>query len=169
MQVSGTLSMDQINRLASAGVPALKILSNQTGKSVDEMKKQISSGTMSSTQAIDDLVKGMQEGTKGVAGETAKMDGIMEKMKGTWTGSVDSLKSSVSSTMATLMEPIKPYLQKGMKWVGDTFAKLPKVLGQLEGQSRVSFPASSMIWNYTTISITCPTCFKTASMNRCNV
>ncbi|AQZ46129.1 tape measure domain protein [Paenibacillus larvae subsp. larvae] len=133
MQVSGTLSMDQINRLASAGVPALKILSNQTGKSVDEMKKQISSGTMSSTQAIDDLVKGMQEGTKGVAGETAKMDGIMEKMKGTWTGSVDSLKSSVSSTMATLMEPIKPYLQKGMKWVGDTFAKLPKVLGAVGG------------------------------------
>ncbi|MDT2242275.1 hypothetical protein P7H22_20640 [Paenibacillus larvae] len=57
------------------------------------------------------------------------MDGIMEKMKDAWTGSVDSLKSSVSSTMATLMEPIKPYLQKGMKWVGDTFAKLPKVLG----------------------------------------
>ncbi|MEV3662250.1 tape measure protein [Paenibacillus larvae] len=128
MQVSGTLSMDQINRLASAGVPALKILSNQTGKSVDEMKKQISSGSMSSVKAIDDLVKGMQEGTKGVAGETAKMDGIMEKMKDTWTGSVDSLKSSVSSTMATLMEPIKPYLQKGMKWVGDTFAKLPKAL-----------------------------------------
>lgn len=139
MQVSGTLSMDQINRLASAGVPALKILSNQTGKSVDEMKKQISSGTMSSTQAIDDLVKGMQEGTKGVAGETAKMDGIMEKMKGTWTGSVDSLKSSVSSTMATLMEPIKPYLQKGMKWVGDTFSKLPKVLGAVGGTIKSFF------------------------------
>lgn len=125
MQVSGTLSMDQINRLSSAGVPALKILANQAGISVDKMKKNISSGTMSSVKAIDDLVKGMQEGTNGIAGPTASMAGIMEEMKGTWTGSIDSLKSSFSSSMAKLMTPIKPYLQKGMKWIGDTFSKLP--------------------------------------------
>ncbi|MCM3396491.1 tape measure protein [Oceanobacillus profundus] len=121
MQVSGTLSMDQINRLASAGVPALKILANQTGMSVDEMKKEISSGTMSSVQAIDDLVKGMQEGTDGVAGATASMGGLMEKMKDTWVGSVDSMKSSISSGMANLMEPIKVPLQDFMKWFGDSF------------------------------------------------
>lgn len=128
MQVSGTLSMDQINRLSSAGVPALKILANQTGISVDKMKKQISSGKMSSVKAIDDLVKGMQEGTKGIAGPTAKMAGIMEEMKGTWTGSIDSLKSSFSSSMAKLMTPVKPYLIKGMKWIGSTFSKLPDLI-----------------------------------------
>lgn len=128
MQVSGTLSMDQINRLASAGVPALKILSNQAGISVDKMKKQISSGTMSSVKAIDDLVKGMQEGTNGIAGPTASMAGIMEEMKGTWSGSIDSLKSSFSSSMAKLMTPVKPYLQQGMKWIGTTFGKLPDLV-----------------------------------------
>lgn len=121
MQVSGTLSMDQINRLASAGVPALKILANQAEISVDQMKKEISSGTMSSTKAIDDLVKGMQEGTDGVAGATASMGGLMEKMKDTWVGSVDSMKSSISSGMANLMEPIKVPLQDFMKWFGDSF------------------------------------------------
>lgn len=121
MQVSGTLSMDQINRLASAGVPALKILANQAGVSVDAMKKDISSGTMSSVKAIDDLVNGMQKGTKGIAGETKAMGGLMEKMKGTWVGSVDSMKSSISNNMAKFMSPLKIPLQNFMAWFGKGF------------------------------------------------
>ncbi len=128
MQVSGTLSMDQINRLASAGVPALKILANQTNKSVDEMKKEISSGSMSSVEAIDDLVEGMQNGTDGVAGATASMGGLMERMKDTWVGSVDSMKSSISSNMANLMEPIKPGLQSFMSWFGNSFGNMTNLI-----------------------------------------
>lgn len=130
MQVSGTLSMDQINRLQSAGVPALKILANKAGKSVDDMKKSISKGTMSSVEAIDDLVVGMQKGTDGIAGKTAAMAGIMEKTKKNWTGSVDSLKSSISSTMAKIMTPIKPHIQDFMAWFGTQFSKLPDLLAK---------------------------------------
>ncbi|MED1711710.1 tape measure protein [Bacillus thuringiensis] len=128
MQTSGNISMDQINRLSDAGVPAIKILANQAGISTDAMKKSISDGAVSSVKAIDILVKGMQKGTKGVAGETAAMAGIMEKTKDNWTGSVDSLKSSISSTMAKIMEPAKPRIQAGMKWFGDQFSKLPGVI-----------------------------------------
>lgn len=127
MQVAGTLSLDQINRLQTAGVPALKILSNTAGVSTDEMRKQISSGTLSSVKAIDDLVKGMQEGTDGVAGATAGMAGIMEKTKDTWTGSLDSMKSAVRSTMANLMTPLKPHLQEAMSVFANAFSSLPEV------------------------------------------
>lgn len=128
MQIAGYLGMDQINRLQAGGVPALKILANQFGISTDEMKKKISSGSVESVKAIDMLVEGMQEGTKGIAGETAAMAGIMEEMKSTWVGSVDTLKSSISSTMATIMEPAKPHIQNAMAWFGSTFSKLPPIV-----------------------------------------
>lgn len=128
MQVSGTLSMGEVNRLADAGIPALKILANSAGVSVEAMKKNISSGSMDAVKAIESLVTGMQEGTDGLAGKTAAMAGLMEEMKDTWIGSVDSLKSSISSTMATIIEPAKPHIQAGMKWFGDQFKKLPKLI-----------------------------------------
>lgn len=128
MQISSTLSLEPVRRLESAGVPALKILANAAGVSADDFAKSISKGMIDSQESIDTLVKGMQKGTKGVAGETAAMAGLMERMKSTWVGSVDSLKSSISSTSAKIMEPLKPHIQAGMKWVGDTFSKLPDVI-----------------------------------------
>lgn len=128
IQVSGTLSLGEINRLMDAGIPALKIMANQTGKSVDQIKKDISKGMFESSKAIDMLVDGMQNGTKGIAGQTAAMAGIMEETKKNWTGSVDSLKSSISSTMATLIEPAKPHIQAAMAWFGKQFGKLPSIV-----------------------------------------
>lgn len=128
MQVSGTLSLGEMNRLMDAGIPALKIMANETGISVDRLKKLISKGMFESEESIDMLVRGMQEGTKGIAGQTAAMAGIMEETKKNWTGSVDSLKSSISSTMAKIMEPAKPHIQAAMAWFGQKFSNLPSIV-----------------------------------------
>lgn len=128
MQVSGTLSMEEMNRLMDAGIPALKILANETGQDVMDLKKVISKGAFESEEAIAALVKGMQKGTKGAAGETAAMAGIMKDSKDTWVGSVDSMKSSISSTMAKIMEPAKPHIQAAMGWFSTQFSKLPDVI-----------------------------------------
>ncbi|MEC3737051.1 tape measure protein [Bacillus safensis] len=128
MQVSGTLSMEEMNRLMDAGIPALKILANETGQDVMELKNVISKGGFESEEAIAALVKGMQKGTKGAAGETAAMAGIMKDSKDTWVGSVDSMKSSISSTMAKIMEPAKPHIQAAMGWFSTQFSKLPDVI-----------------------------------------
>lgn len=128
MQVSGKASNEQLTQITEAGVPALKILANQAGKSVDEIRKDVSDGKVSAKEAIDGLVKGIAEGTDGVAGKTQALGGVMEKLKQTWKGSLDSMKSSVTSTMATLVEPAKPHIQKGMAWFGDQFKKLPDIV-----------------------------------------
>lgn len=130
MQIAGKVSMEEINRLQSGGVPALKILANQSGMSAAAMKKSISDGALESDKAIQQLVEGMQKGTQGIAGETKSMVGIMEKSKKTWTGTVDSMKSAISSTMATLLEPAKPKLQAAMTWFGKTFSKIPDMAKQ---------------------------------------
>ncbi|GAK06031.1 hypothetical protein JCM19037_4583 [Geomicrobium sp. JCM 19037] len=65
------------------------------------MRDQISSGAITADKAIATLVKGMQDGTSGVAGQTAAMAGIMEKTRDTWTGTMDQFKSGISYTMLT--------------------------------------------------------------------
>lgn len=125
MQVLGKVSMEQLNTITEAGVPALKILANEGGVSVEEMQKRISSGSVESGKAIATLVKGIEEGSNGIAGETTKLGGIMSELKKTWKGSLDSMKSAVTSTMATMLEPAKPHIQKGMAWFSDQFKKLP--------------------------------------------
>ncbi|QEO61602.1 transglycosylase SLT domain-containing protein [Bacillus altitudinis] len=142
MQVSGTLSMEEMNRLMDAGIPALKILANETGQDVMDLKKVISKGAFESEEAIAALVKGMQKGTKGAAGQTAAMAGIMKDSKDTWVGSVDSMKSSISSTMAKIMEPAKPHIQAAMGWFSTQFSKLPDIIF---GIGKVMQPAFNTI------------------------
>ncbi|MDF2002701.1 tape measure protein [Bacillus pumilus] len=142
MQVSGTLSMEEMNRLMDAGIPALKILANETGQDVMELKNVISKGGFESEEAIAALVKGMQKGTKGAAGQTAAMAGIMKDSKDTWVGSVDAMKSSISSTMAKIMEPAKPHIQAAMGWFSTQFSKLPDIIF---GIGKVMQPAFNTI------------------------
>ncbi|RST66824.1 hypothetical protein EJB14_09960 [Bacillus pumilus] len=144
MQISSTLSLEPVRRLESAGVPALKILANEAGVSADVFAKYISKGTIDAQESIDILVKGMQKGTKGTAGETAAMAGLMERMKSTWVGSVDSMKSSISSTMAKIMEPAKPHIQAAMGWFSNQFSKLPDVIF---GIGKVMKPTFNTIGN----------------------
>lgn len=139
MQISAQLSLGPIRSLEAAGVPALKILANQAGVSTDAMAKSISKGSIDSQKAIDQLVQGMQDGTDGLAGRTAAMAGIMEETKKNWTGSVDSLKSSISSTMATLLEPAKPHIQSAMAWFGSTFSKLPPIVFSIVNTVKPAF------------------------------
>lgn len=145
MQISSQLSLGPIRSLEAAGVPALKILANQAGVSADAMAKSISAGSVDSKKAIDQLVQGMQDGTDGLAGSTAAMAGIMEETKKNWTGSVDSLKSSISSTMATIMDPAKPHIQAAMAWFGNTFSKLPPVIFSVVDAVKPAFKGISTV------------------------
>ncbi|MBC1888036.1 peptidoglycan DD-metalloendopeptidase family protein [Listeria booriae] len=148
MQVMGKVSMEQLNTVTEAGVPALKILANANNKSVKDMQKAISDGKVESTKAIAQMVEGIQKGSKGIAGETVALGGVMEKLKGTWKGSLDSMKSAITSTMATLFTPIKPHLQEGMKWFATQFKKLPDMATNIGNELEPAIgPAKKIIGN----------------------
>lgn len=134
IQAQGRIMGDDVLALNAYGIPALQILANQAGLSASDMADAISAGSVDARTAIDQLVLGMQRGTTGLAGTTRGAAGLMEKLKGTWTGSVDTLKSSITSTMATLITPAMPYIQQGMSWIGAQFKKLPVLMSEV-GQS----------------------------------
>lgn len=123
--LQGKISGEDIQSFTAVGVPALQILANTAGISVEAMSKKISKGTVDSKFAMDALVKGIENGTNGLAGQTAKMGGIMASQKDTIVGTMDSFKSSVTSTMATLLTPVIPLMRQGVNTIGTEFKKIP--------------------------------------------
>ncbi|MEY6599793.1 tape measure protein, partial [Listeria monocytogenes] len=112
LQASGVAYADDINRLVDAGVPAWQILANSTGKSVGEMKKYVSEGSLESTRAIAMLTKGIEEGTTGMAGNTAKMAGLAKTAGNTISGSFANMKTAAVKSLANIAENLKgPIIQ----------------------------------------------------------
>lgn len=94
MSAQSNVSLDDMWSLSDNGVQALQILANKAGVSVEDMRKRISDGAVGSKWAIDALVDGIENGTDGVAGSTAKMGGQMSSLKQTWTGATDTMRSA---------------------------------------------------------------------------
>lgn len=129
IQASGKLSMQEINRLSAHGIPALQILANQAGVSAEQMRKAISAGAIDANTAIAALVTGIQEGTSGIAGETAKMGDMMINLKGTWEGAIDSLKAAWRNAGAEITEQHFAKLIDGVRWLTDVVRQIPNVVG----------------------------------------
>lgn len=107
MQSAGVVYADDINRLVDAGIPAWQILANASQKSVTDMKEAVSDGTLSAGDAIEDLRKGIEEGTSGVAGTTAKMAGLAKTAGDTLSGSMANFRTAITTTIVKGLEPFK--------------------------------------------------------------
>lgn len=119
IQVSGNLSMMEVNRLGQYGVNALDILAKKAGKTAEEMKKQISSGAIGAGYAIATLAEGMDK----------QFGGLMEGIKGTWAGTIDSFKSAWRNAGADLMGPMLEPLTLFVQNVTGLFKQLPTLIG----------------------------------------
>lgn len=129
IQSAGRLSMEEVNSLAVHGVPALQILANQAGITADEMRKQISKGTIDANTAIMWLVDGIEKGTEGVAGSTAKFAGLMDKNQGTWRGSLDKFRGAWARAGESIMEEHMPKITKAVQKITDVIENLPEIAG----------------------------------------
>lgn len=121
MQSAGVVYGDDINRIVDAGVPAWQILANQSGKSVAEMKDAVSSGTVTSTDAIQALTTGIENGTNGMAGSTAAMSGLAKTAGDTIGGSFSNAKTSIVSSVANIADNLKGPIIETLKSATDKF------------------------------------------------
>lgn len=129
---NGKITGQELNRLGDQGVNALKILANQAGVSMDEMRKRISAGAVGSEEAIMALVDGIMNGTDGINGATVAMGGSLEAIKGTWKGTMDSLKSSWRNAADAIISDDLFAKIGDSAWVLiDVIRKLPELMGPL--------------------------------------
>lgn len=138
LQASGVAYADDINRLVDAGVPAWQILANSTGKSVGEMKKYVSEGSLESTKAIAMLTKGIEEGTTGMAGNTAKMAGLAKTAGNTISGSFANMKTAAVKSLANIVENLKGPIIQALDVAKNAFKQFAAVTASPEFQKKLS-------------------------------
>ncbi|ENA1576155.1 tape measure protein [Listeria monocytogenes] len=138
LQSAGVAYSDDINRLVDAGVPAWQILANSTGKSVGEMKKYVSEGSLESTKAISMLTKGIEEGTTGMAGNTAKMAGLAKTAGNTISGSFANMKTAAVKSLANIAENLKGPIIQALDVAKNAFKQFAAVTASPEFQKKLS-------------------------------
>ncbi|MDQ0269933.1 tape measure protein [Cytobacillus purgationiresistens] len=119
IQSQGKLTMMEVNRLSSYGVNSIEMLAAASGTTGDEIRKQISSGAIGAGQAISTLVEGMND----------KFGGLMEGVKGTWRGAIDSMNSARRNAGAAMMKDFMEPLTNAVGVVTDGFKKVPVYIG----------------------------------------
>lgn len=84
MRSAGKLSLEEINQLTERGIPALDILSRKTGKSIQQIRKDIEGGRVSGKGAAELLTRGFREA----------YGGLSEKLMQTTSGKESNLSDA---------------------------------------------------------------------------
>ncbi|QNK89443.1 tape measure protein [Sporosarcina sp. resist] len=135
IQAQGKLTAMEVNRLGSKGINAIQMLADASGVTADAMKKQISSGAVGAGEAISVLVEGMNK----------KFGGLMAGVKGTWAGSIDSMKSASRNAGVAMMEDFM-VLDGPLVNLVNNFTGVLKKLPQYVGPAVAAFlPLIAMI------------------------
>lgn len=119
IQSQGKLTLMEVNRLGQYGVNAIDMLAESAGTTGDAIRKQISSGAIDAGTATAALVEGMNK----------QFGGLMEGVKGTWRGAIDSLNSARRNAGAAMMADFMEPLTEVVGVVTDMFKKVPVYIG----------------------------------------
>ena len=95
IRTAGTLKTQDLNQLVEAGLPVFDILSQKMHKSVSQIRDDLQKGAISSKQALDVILGGLDQ----------RYGGVMEKMGATWKTTVSNLQDNASQALGTLFEP----------------------------------------------------------------
>jgi tape measure domain-containing protein len=123
MSAKGKISAEEMNQLAENGIPAWQLLSQETGKSVQELMKLSENGKLFANETIPLIMKGIQE----------RFGGSMEKASNTFTGQLERMKEVMNQTFGTLTMPlfdmlksVLPVISSMLQNVATWFSNLSK-------------------------------------------
>lgn len=108
----GRVQLMDVWRISETGVNALAILANNFGVTTTEMQKMIEKGAVPAGDAIDALVLGIENGSKGIAGQTIALGGLAQTLGTTLSGSLANLKIAFSRFGASIITPLTEPLTK---------------------------------------------------------
>lgn|GEM_PF-2830321 len=124
INAKGRLQSQELLQLSEGGINGLKILANQANMTTIDFQKLIEKGLVPSDVAIKGLVKGIEEGTDGINGQTAAFGGLMEKIKssGGITATLDAARTGFRNAAAAITDSLVPaytgFLQLATRGLG---------------------------------------------------
>lgn len=97
---SGRLNSQDMMQLVNRGIPAFKVVANELGITVADLRDKMKDGEITSEQAIKALQDGLLKGTNGLNGATVAYEGSLKGVKDTLPGAIDSFKSAIKNSFS---------------------------------------------------------------------
>lgn len=108
MVAQGKVQGDQLDRLTDAGIPAVQLFADATGRSFADVRESLSNGKISSTEFIDVLEKAMNKGTKSFA----SIKGASKQAGSSWKGTIDNMKAAITRGVTAFIKQTEQALKK---------------------------------------------------------
>lgn len=116
---SGKATMEDINQMIDAGFNPLQIISEQTGKSMADLRDEVSEGKIS----FEDIAGAMQTATSEGGRYYQAMDKASQTMNGKMSTAMDALKTALGNVTQSLLPIVTQVVEKITEWA-NAFANL---------------------------------------------
>ncbi|WP_181771289.1 tape measure protein [Amycolatopsis pittospori] len=136
MSAKGKVQGDEILQLTEAGIPALRILANSYGTTTAAMQEMISDGLVPSSEAIPKLMAGIEQGTRGAAGQTQAFAGMMANQATTLTGIWSNFTDNANRALGQLVSPALPLIKTALGQLTTGLGALPDLIARFQNAAR---------------------------------
>lgn len=112
MGASGKATMEDINQMIDAGFNPLQIISEQTDKSMAELRDEVSAGKIS----FEDIAGAMQVATSEGGRYYQAMDKASQTMNGKFSTAMDALNTALGKMTESLLPIVTKAVEKITEW-----------------------------------------------------
>lgn len=138
MLTKGTVEMDQLNRLTDAGIPAVNMYAQATGRAAASVQNDLSNGRISAQNFINTVSTAFETGQNGVL----NISGAAKEAGVTWATTISNMKAAVTRGLTSMVKGINESLEKagfgtiqdGIRKIGaaaeNALGKIGSVLGK---------------------------------------
>lgn len=146
---SGKATMEDINQMIDAGFNPLQIMAEQTGKSMAELRDEISDGKIS----FEDIAKAMQIATSEGGRYYNAMEKASQTMNGKFSTAMDALNTALGNLTQSLLPIVTKIVEKITEWA-NAFANLDektqKTILKIAGIVAIAGPTLTIFGNIST-------------------
>lgn len=99
MQTKGTVTMEHLQMLLEAGIPAVQIYADAVGMSTDEVSEAMGKGELKTSDFITAMNRAFETGTSGFP----SVAGAAKEAGDSWSGSIDNMKAAITRGTASIL------------------------------------------------------------------
>lgn len=99
MATKGNVTMEHLQMLLEAGIPAVQIYASAVGKSTEEVTEQMSKGELKTDDFISAMNAAFETGTAGFP----SIAGAAKDAGASWSGSIDNMNAAITRGVASIL------------------------------------------------------------------
>lgn len=141
MTTKGTVTMEHLQMLLEAGIPAVQIYASAVGKSTEEVTEQMSRGELKTDDFISAMNTAFETGTAGFP----SIAGAAKDAGASWSGSIDNMNAAITRGVASILTAFDDMfdVKAGMVSFGKGIEKVLK--GIADNMDKVVVAAAAVV------------------------